>query len=127
MENDAQVRPPVAIGHVSLRVTDVPQATEYFVALGLRLIHQSPTFTVLELRGGTHLVLRVAEAAIPSGTKAPFDLMVDDVVKARQQYGEVGMSPSEIETGTVHRWFTIVGPDGYEITITSSHAGNRAV
>lgn len=127
MENDAQTRPPVAIGHVSLRVTDVPQATEYFVRLGLRLIHQSPTFTVLELRGGTHLVLRVAEAAIPNGTKAPFDLMVDDVIEARQQYGEAGMNPSEIETGTVHRWFTIVGPDGYEITIASSHAGNRAV
>ncbi len=127
MQNDIQTRPPVAIGHVSLRVTDVPHATEYFVTLGLRLIHQSPTFTVLELRGGTHLVLRVAEAPIPSGTKAPFDLMVDDVVRARQQYGEVGMNPSEIETGTVHRWFTLIGPDGYEITLTSSHAGNRVV
>ena len=30
MENDA--RPPVAIGHVSLRVTDVPQASAYFVS-----------------------------------------------------------------------------------------------
>ena len=46
MENDTQIRPPVAIGHVSLRVTNVPQSTEYFVTLGLRLIHQSPTFTL---------------------------------------------------------------------------------
>ena len=127
MANDTQTRPPVAIGHVSMHVTDVSQSTEYFVSLGLRLIHQSPTFTVMELRGGTHLVLRVAEAAIRSGTKAPFDLMVDDVIEARRQYGAVGMHPSEIETGTVHRWFTLIGPDGYEITITSSHAGNRAV
>lgn len=127
MENDNQTRPPVAIGHVSMRVSNVPQSTEYFVSLGLRLIHQSPTFTVLELRGGTHLVLRVAEEPIPSGTKAPFDLMVDDVLEARRQYGAIGMHPSEIETGTVHRWFTLTGPDGYEITITSSHAGKRAV
>ena len=125
MENTT--RPPVAIGHVSLRVTDVPQATSYFVTLGLRLIHQTPTFCVLELRGGTHLVLREAEDPIPSRTKAPFDLMVDDVIEARRQYGEAGFRPSTIETGTVHRWFTLLGPDEYEITITSSHAGKRAV
>ena len=125
MEND--VRPRVAIGHVSLRVTDVPQASAYFVSLGMRMIHQTPTFCVLELRGGTHLVLRVAEEPIPSRTKAPFDLMVDDVLATRRQYDEAGFKPSEIETGTVHRWFTVLGPDEYEITITSSHAGKRAV
>ena len=89
----------------------------------MRMIHQTPTFCVLELRGGTHLVLRVAEDPIPSRTKAPFDLMVDDVLATRRQYDEAGFKPSEIETGTVHRWFTVLGPDEYEITITSSHAG----
>ena len=127
MEKETQTRPPVAIGHVTLRVTDVPQATKYFVTLGLRLIHQAETFAVLELRGGTHLVLRSAEEPILPGTKAPFDLMVDDVVAARQEYGAVDMNPSAIETGMVHRWFTIAGPDGYEITVTSSHTSGRVV
>jgi len=127
MEKEAQTRPPVAIGHVRLRVTDITQATKYFVTLGLRSIHQTQTIAVLELRGGTHLVLRPTEEPILPGTKATFDLMVDDIVAARQQYGEAGMRPSEIETGAVHRWFTIVGPDGYEITVTSSHTSGRAV
>jgi hypothetical protein len=53
--------------------------------------------------------------------------MVDDIVGARHEYGTVGMHPSEIETGMVHRWFTLVGPDGYEITVTSSHTSGRVV
>ncbi len=126
MATQAETRPPVAIGHITLRVTAVAQATEHFVALGLRLIHQSETFTVLELRGGTHLVLRLTDESIPA-QKAPFDLMVDDVVATRQAYLDQGLQPSEIESGTIHRWFTLVGPDAYKFTITSSHAGKRAV
>ena len=89
-------RPPVAIGHVRHLVRDVGVSTEYLVKLGLRLIHQSDTFAVLELRGGTHLVLRPAEEAIDPGAKAPFDLMVDDVEAAREAYARLGMTYSSL-------------------------------
>src|SRR5262245_42175971 len=127
MENESQTRPPVAIGHVSLGVTDIPQATQYFMTLGLRLIHHAQSIAVLELRGGTHLVLRPSAEPIPPGGKAAFDLMVDDIGKARQEYGARGLKPSAIAAGMVHRWFTLVGPDGYEITVTSSHTSGRVV
>jgi len=127
MENESQTRPPVAIGHVSLGVTDIPQATQYFMTLGLRLIHQAQSIAVLELRGGTHLVLRPNAEPIEPGAKAPFDLMVDDIAGARREYGAAGLKPSEIETGMVHRWFMLVGPDGYELTVTSSHTSGRVV
>ena len=119
-------RPLVAIGHVRLLVTDVPQATEFFLQLGLRQIHHSETLAVLELRGGTHLVLR-PQAAIAPGAQAPFDLMVDDVVAARQTYAKLGLTTSEIETGRTHSSFTLTGPDGYLITVTSSHTAGRIV
>jgi hypothetical protein len=127
MDTDSLTRPPVAIGHVWLRVTNIPHATQYFVTLGLRLIHQAQTIAVLELRGGTHLVLQPAPEPIPSGMPAPFDLMVDDIVVARRQYGELGLNPSAIESGMIHRSFTLSGPDGYVITMTSSHTGGRVV
>src|SRR5712691_1135529 len=127
MEQEPQTRPPVAIGHVSLRVSAIAQATQYFVTLGLRLIHQGQTLAVLELRGGTHLVLRPSVEPIEPGAKALFDLMVDDLGKARQEYGALGLRPSEVEAGMVHRWFTLVGPDGYELTVTSSHTAGRVV
>ncbi|HJY82602.1 MAG TPA: VOC family protein, partial [Candidatus Binatia bacterium] len=82
---------------------------------------------VLELRGGTHLVLQPTQEPSGGGTKAPFDLMVDDIVVARQQYAELGLEPSVLESGVVHRSFTLPGPDGYVITVTSSHTGGRAV
>jgi len=53
--------------------------------------------------------------------------MVDDVKMARRKYEEHGMAPSAIANGRIHSSFTMIDPSGYEITITSSHAGERAV
>ena len=127
MARKKETRPLAAIGHVSMRVGDVPAATDYFLDLGLRHVTQSETVGILELRGGTHLVLRAGDDDIAAGTKAPFDLMVDDVVATRTDYVEKGLEPGEIETGRVHRWFELTTPDGYVITVTSSHVSGRPV
>jgi catechol 2,3-dioxygenase-like lactoylglutathione lyase family enzyme len=120
-------RPPVAIAHVKLTVSDVSIATDFFLKLGLRHVTHSEEFAVLELRGGTHLVLRKTKEAIAPGTNAPFDLMVDDVFVTRDALSELGFTPSKIETGRVHKSFTLSGPDGYLFTVTSSHTGGRVV
>ena len=120
-------RPPVAVGHVSLNVTDLARATTYFKAVGMRSVHEGDSITVLELRGGTHLILRAGAEPIANGAKAPFDLMVDDIEKTRAAYAAEGFAPSEMERGTVHEWFKITDPDGYEITVTSSHASGQPV
>ncbi|MBD2522094.1 VOC family protein [Nostoc sp. FACHB-133] len=120
-------RPPVAIGHVRLYVSNVPESSDFFVKIGLRLITQSEQLAVLELRGGTHLVLRTSSEAIAPGVNAPFDLMVDDVVATRDTFKKWGLTVSEIETGRIHSSFTLTGPDGYLLTVTSSHTGGREV
>ena len=120
-------RPPVAIGHVSIEVSDIAAATDAFVGLGMRQVHRGGSIAILELRGGTHLVVRRAEGAIENGRPAPFDLMVDDVEAARAGYVERGMAATEIDRGRIHDSFVVTGPDGYRISITSSHAGGRPV
>ncbi len=120
-------RPLVAIGHVRLMVSDVSQGVEFFLKLGLRHVHHSENFAVLELRGGTHLVLRAADKPVSPGTNAPFDLMVDDIVATNQSCIEMGMEASEVETGRIHSSFTLSGPDGYLFTMTSSHTSGRVV
>ena len=120
-------RPQVAIGHMWLKVSDISRATQYFVSLGLRPIHQGQGIAILELRGGTHLVLGPSDESIPAGTKAPFDLMVDDIVATREQYERLGLRPSPLEGGSIHRSFSVNGPDDYIITVTSLHTGGRAV
>ena len=120
-------RPPVAVGHVSLNVTDLARATTYFKAVGMRSVHEGDPITVLELRGGTHLILRAGAEPVANGAKAPFDLMVDDIDRTRDAYAAKGLAPSETKRGTIHDWFTITDPDGYEFTVTSSHASGLPV
>jgi len=100
MAKKADKRPPVAVGHVSLHVKDVPNASAFMQVLGLRSVFERETFAVLELRGGTHLILN----------------------KSRKK-----LRPSKITTGSVHSSFYVPGPDGWSIKITSSHAGDRPV
>jgi len=128
-KQNSQSRPAVAVGHIDLLVTDVPHAVEYLVQLGMRHIHHDDEFAVLELRGGTHLVLETPEngATVQSGQTPPFDLMVDDLQTARQNCVELGMDPSEIETGRIHSNFYLNGPNGYHIRVTSSHTSGRPV
>ncbi len=127
IRHDIDDRPPVAIGHVDLQVSDVGSATDYFLNLGMRHVHQEDDFAVLELRGGTHLVLERPEEPLAAGREVPFDLMVDDINVTRQRCVELGMNPSEMETGRIHRSFFLAGPDGYKIRVTSSHASSRPV
>jgi hypothetical protein len=120
-------RPPVAIGHVFFRASDVSAATEWLTAAGLRRIAGGKRFAVLELRGGTHLVITKAAKPPRKGTEAPFDLMVDDVDAARRLYMKHGFKPSRVKRGYIHDSFAVVGPDGYRISVVSSHAGKRPV
>ena len=120
-------RPPVAVGHVRLPVADVAVAARWLETVGLRPIVTMEDLAVLELRGGTHVVVRKTEPSPAPGTPAPFDLMVDDIDAAHRDYAGKGLSPSEISRGRIHDSFEVAGPDGWKFTINSSHAGNRPV
>ena len=127
MTQTVDQRPPVAVGHVRLPATDVAVAAQWLESVGLRPIFASDEIAVLELRGGTHVVVRKAERPLEAGTAAPFDLMVDDVEAARGDYDSKGLGPSDISRGRIHDSFHLAGPAGYEFTVCSSHAGGRAV
>lgn len=120
-------RPPVAIGHVRLETHAVSDTIDFFKALGLRNIFRGDRFGVLELRGGTHLIVAQREKPVRKGTAAPFDIMVDDIEDAYKKYGRKKFEPSEITSGSIHSSFFIKSPSGHKLKITSSHAGRRAV
>ena len=120
-------RPPVAIGHVRIETNKVPDTIDFFLKLGLRHIFRNEKFGVLELRGGTHLVVSKRVKPVRKGTKAPFDIMVDDIEGAHVNYGKKGFELSDITTGSIHSSFFIRSPSGHKLKINSSHAGTRAV
>jgi catechol 2,3-dioxygenase-like lactoylglutathione lyase family enzyme len=112
-------RPPVWIGHAVLPVSDVNRAADFWRELGMREVERNAQVAVLEMRGGTHLVL--VPGGEPAEADAPFDLMVDDLDATHARWEERGLDPSPIERGRFHAAFTVRDPDGYRVAINSSH------
>ena len=126
-KNESDPRPAVWVGHVVLSTTDIAGANDYWTSIGMRPLVTGDGFAVLELRGGTHLVLTRADGDVSAGTPCPFDIMVEDVDATHATYTEMGLSPGEIQRAEIHDSFTIVDPSGYVVTINSSHVSDQPV
>src|SRR2546421_12487197 len=115
-------RPALAIGHVSLRVSDVARAAAFYEALGLRPVMKSPGLAICELRGGTHLMLFRARGTPRKGPVRSFDFMVDDVEAFRAQLAPAGIATAVLRDdargGT--RFFKVSSPAGHALAGVSS-------
>jgi hypothetical protein len=118
-------RPPVWVGHITLQTPDVATTRDFMLNVGMRDIAGGDGFAVLELRGGTHLVLLRGDS--PASGDAYFDLMVEDIDETHMQLVEKGLSPSVIAPGTIHRSFTVKSPSGHTITFNSTHVSDQPV
>jgi catechol 2,3-dioxygenase-like lactoylglutathione lyase family enzyme len=118
-------RPPVWIGHVTLPTPNLGATRDFMIQLGMRPIAQGDDFAVLELRGGTHLVLLPSQE--PASGAAYFDLMVDDLEATHERLRTLGLTPSSIQPGRIHRSFTLHAPSGHTITFNSSHVSDEPV
>jgi catechol 2,3-dioxygenase-like lactoylglutathione lyase family enzyme len=111
-------RPPVWIGHTVLAVEDVHRSADYWRDLGMREVERNQDAAVMELRGGTHLLLLPGDV---DDTDAPFDLMVEDLDATHAEWTAQGLDPSPIERGRFHTFFTVSDPNGYLVRVYSSH------
>jgi catechol 2,3-dioxygenase-like lactoylglutathione lyase family enzyme len=121
----ADLRPPVWIGHVALSTNCLSKSYEFMQKLGLRGLMEMENVAILELRAGTHLIIRQTPEHAPG--PAPFDLMVEDLDATHAQLVEHGLEPSEIEGGKIHQSFTVREPSGHTIKFNSSHASDEPV
>jgi catechol 2,3-dioxygenase-like lactoylglutathione lyase family enzyme len=124
-----QLPPPVAIGHVTLRVSEVSRAADFYRALGLRPILKQEGLAILELRGGTHLVLFRARGKPKAGPVRGFDFMVEDITATHAAMAEAGIRGTAVSEDHLagHLWFEVTDPDGHVLKIFSSHTGGRPV
>ena len=118
-------RPPVWIGHVAMHTDQVAESSRFMQLIGMRLVAGGDDFAVLEMRGGTHLVL--TSDAQSSLLRGSFDLMVEDLDATHQRLTGLGLNPGAIERGRIHDSFDIVEPGGSKITFNSSHVGELPV
>jgi catechol 2,3-dioxygenase-like lactoylglutathione lyase family enzyme len=126
---EEQMPPPIAIGHVTLHVSDVGLAADFYRGLGLRPILKREELAILELRGGTHLVLFQAKGKPKGGPVCVFDFMVEDINAAHAALRGAGVEGTDIHEDQVakHLWFEVTDPDGYVLRVFSSHTDGRTV
>jgi catechol 2,3-dioxygenase-like lactoylglutathione lyase family enzyme len=141
MSETSAAKPPVGIGHVALSVADVEASHRFYTTLGLRVVGRADDMSILELRGGTHLLL-MRRGGPSAETESPFgqagrraiDLMIEgrtfeelDAYRAALVAG--GMQPEPIPDRRYfgHHIFKTRDPDGNEVTVSTSHASDLPV
>jgi catechol 2,3-dioxygenase-like lactoylglutathione lyase family enzyme len=130
----------LSVAHLVFKVADLKRSCQFYSNLGLPPFAIDEKFAIVELRGGTHLLLfevglageDVAESLTGQFHKRfseQFDLMIkgkglNELKKYRSELISRGIAAGEIpdESFFGHHLFCIKDPDGNGITIYSSHA-----
>ena len=134
------VDPELAVAHLVFKVADLKRSCQFYSNLGLAPFAVDEKLAIVELRGGTHLLLLevglagedVAESLtgqFHERLSERFDLMIkgkglNELKKYRSELISRGIAAGEIpdETFFGHYLFCIKDPDGNGITIYTSHA-----
>ncbi len=116
-EADNDMRPRFGIGHLPFPAADVARMTEFYTDIGMRLVVNMGRAAILELRGGTHMILQPGDP----GT-ASLDLIVDDIDETRAVLEAAGAEPSPIQRGNPHDRFVATDPEGNTLVVNSNHA-----
>jgi len=125
--NGKDLRPPVWVGHVVLETDRLEESAAFMRAIGMRTVHPGPNVAVLEMRGGTHLIL-IAKKTVTPGDAA-FDLMVEDLHATHRHFTSLGFAPTPIEAVPKidHELFRVREPAGHLITFYSNHVSGDPV
>ena len=110
-------RPRFGIGHMAITAADVDMMTNFYTAIGMRLVVNMGRMSIVELRGGTHLIIQIGEPGV-----ANLDFIVDDIDETRAVLEAKGASPSVIQRGNPHDSFIATDPEGNTLVVNSNHA-----
>jgi catechol 2,3-dioxygenase-like lactoylglutathione lyase family enzyme len=140
-ETTAVVDHELAVAHLVFKVADLKRSCQFYSNLGIPPFAVDEESAIIELRGGTHLILLEADQPAGEGIaesltgqfherfSEQFDLMLkgkdlNDLKEYRLQLISRGVAAGEIpdETFYGHHLFCIKDPDGNGITVYTSHA-----
>ena len=109
--------PRFAIGHMTLDAGNVDQLTNFYTTIGMRLVVNMGRAAIIELRGGTHIIIKPGQPG-----QAQLDFIVDDIDETHQVMETAGANPTPIRRGNPHDVFTATDPEGNTLVINSTHA-----
>ena len=139
--------PAAAFGHFIMKVNDIDISYQFYTKLGLRPFGRFPDLAIIELRGGTHILLFSKNDELPSSLSSShlgqrggasfnerLDLMIEgksrgDLEIYRTNLMEKGLSVDAIAQDQFfgHDYFQLADPDGNGITVYTSHTGELSV
>jgi catechol-2,3-dioxygenase len=131
----------LAVAHLVLKVADLKSSCQFYSNLRIPPFAIEEKVAIIELRGGTHLLLLEVDQLAAEGVaqsltgqfhkrfSEQFDLMikgkgVNELKKYRSELISRGIAAGEIpdETFFGHHLFCIKDPDGNGVTIYTSHS-----
>ena len=137
----AVVDSALAVGHLAFKVADLESSCQFYAKIGIPPFAIEEKVAIIELRGGTHLLLLEVDQPAGEGVaesltgqfherfSEQFDLMIkgkslDELQEYRLELISRGIAAGEIpdETFFGHHLFCIKDPDGNGVTIYTSHA-----
>src|ERR1700730_4610049 len=140
-ETKTVVDSELAVGHLVFKVANLESSCEFYSNLGIPPFAIGERIAIVELRGGTHLLLLEVDQLAGEGVaesltgqfherfSEQFDLMIkgkglNELNKYRLELISRGIAAGEIpdETFFGHHLFCIKDPDGNGITIYTSHS-----
>jgi catechol 2,3-dioxygenase-like lactoylglutathione lyase family enzyme len=138
--------PAAALGHFVMKVANLDASYQFYADLGLRQMGMFPDVAIIELRGGTHILL------LPENDEGPFpltsshlgqraaffneqlDLMINGKTRADLESYRAILLKNGIAAGEIaqekffgHDYFELTDPDGHGITVYTTHAGDSPV
>jgi catechol 2,3-dioxygenase-like lactoylglutathione lyase family enzyme len=138
--------PAAALGHFVMKVANLGASYQFYADLGLRQIGLFPDVAIIELRGGTHILLLPENDAAPVpltsshlGQRAAFfnehlDLMINGKTRRDLEAYRAILLKNGIPAGEMaqekffgHDYFQVTDPDGHGITVYTTHAGELPV
>ena len=139
-ETKTAVDSELAVAHLVFKVADLKTSCQFYSNLGIPPFAIDENSAIIELRGGTHLVLLEVDHPDGEGVaesltgqfherlSEQFDLMIkgeglNELKKYRSELISRGIAAGAIpdETFYGHHLFCIKDPDGNGITIYTSH------
>src|ERR1700722_2141112 len=140
-EMTATVDSGLAVAHLVFKVADLKSSCQFYSNLGIPPFFTDEEVAIIELRGGTHLILLSVDSMAGEGIaesltgqfhkrfSEQLDLMIegkglDELKKYRLELISRGIAAGEIpdEAFFGHHLFCTKAPDGNGITIYTSHS-----
>ena len=138
--------PAAAFGHFVMKVNDIGASYQFYTNMGLRPFGIFPDLAIIELRGGTHILLFSKTDELSSSLSSShlgqrgaafnerLDLMIDGKSRIDLELYRMALMERGLPVGAIaqdqffgHDYFQLVDPDGNGITVYTSHTGELSV